>query len=146
MYYSYKLNHNYGKVSVGPDSYRETVGIINEQGRLEHLVFDGEVHVDNAVAIDQEGIGFVTTFFGSPGYRQSDKQSWSFVAAPDYLPCLVIRGNCYALIEKQKPFICQPTNKHYSLVGQYVKSPSETLFDTSNVTSLAEYKRKINEV
>ena len=138
--FEYYLNHNYGKVEVTSTFEQDHVGVINQQGDLEHAIYDGEVPLKNALIIDKNGVGILTQFFGSPGYRKLSDDSWEFVCAPDVMACLLIRGNCYSILENDKPYICSPGDKNYLTIKRHAST--EALSNgQGNVVTLADFRR-----
>lgn len=139
--YHYYLNHNYGKVTIESTLARDAVGIVAEDGRLEHKIFDGEVEYGNATAIDHNEVGYLTHFFGSPGYRVNDLVSWEFISSPDYLVALIIRSKCYVVLKNDKPYVCAPNDPLYANVhGRVSSHPYSKIGD--NVVSLSAFKSR----
>ena len=122
MLYSYYLNHNYGKVEVSSTFEQHSVGVINAKGDLEHLIYDGEVTLKNALIIQENKVGYLTSFFGSPGYRQSEDDSWQFVSLPNVMACIVIRGNCYSILDDDTPYVCTPCDPNYLEIKRVIDS------------------------
>lgn len=140
--FSYYLNHNYGKLAVSSTFAQESVGVINQQGNLQHVVFDGEVALDKAIVIEQNQVGYLTAFFGSPGYRKSDiNGSWDFVSSPDFLACMVIQNKCYTVLKDLAPYVCKPEDEDYLVIKRNVDNYQRYADRPSSVVSMADFKR-----
>lgn len=105
----YNLNLNYGKVQVTGKG-EESAAVFNDKGKLVHLPFMGSVDINDA------NNGYLTSFFGSSGYKSNDYDSWTFCKG--LLVCYVKNDNCYAVTKDEKPIDCVGEHSLYDLVNK----------------------------
>jgi hypothetical protein len=100
----YNLNFNYGKVAViGTEN--KHVAVVNNKGKMSHMPFKGSIDIADT------NNGYLTSFFGSSGYRVSDDCSWTFCSG--LLLCYVESNYCYAVTQDAKPIDCTSSHALY---------------------------------
>jgi hypothetical protein len=100
----YNLNLNYGKVQITGKG-EERAAVFNDKGKMVHLPFKGSVDINDA------NNGYLTSFFGSSGYKANNDDSWTFCIG--LLLCYVESDCCYALTQDDKPIDCTSSHALY---------------------------------
>lgn len=108
----YNLNLNYGKVQVTGKG-EERAAVFNDKGKLVHLPFKGSVDINDA------DNGYLTSFFGSSGYKVNNDDSWTFCKG--LLAGYVENNQCYVLNENNKPIDCVTSHALYDHLTSLIK-------------------------
>lgn len=105
----YNLNLNYGKV-LATGKGEERAAVFNDKGKLEHLPFKGSVDINDA---DND---YLTSFFGSSGYRLALKIVRHFYEGQ--LVRYISNNRCYEVTVNDKPIDYVSSHApYYQLVG-----------------------------
>jgi hypothetical protein len=100
----YNLNLNYGKVQVTGKG-EERAAVLNDKGKLIHLPFKGSVDINDT------NNGYLTSFFGSSGYKVNDDDSWTFCKG--LLVGYVTDNRCYVVTDNNNQIDCTSSHALY---------------------------------
>jgi hypothetical protein len=133
--YHYLLNHNYGKVMVGLNSPVEFVAAYAQTSKMEHFKCVGEIEYVNARQADRLGIGYLTTFFGSPCYREDFMDDWVYVAGDEHLLAFVTVMEVSIVTTESVPFVITAADARFANLFIPEQQPT-----SDNVVYLAGFK------
>jgi hypothetical protein len=132
--YEYSLNFNYGKVVAGPNNPDTVVAVYDSAGKLAHRTCIGEMTLAlSAQEVEQPNV-YYSYFFGSPGYRMDDNQSWQFLCNRTFLMACVSGKQCWVVTNNGEPFVVSPTSPDYALLADIIKQKNTP--SPNNVVSI----------
>jgi hypothetical protein len=110
----YLLNHNYGKVVVGLNSPIEFVAAYAQTSKMEHFKCVGEIEYTKARQADRLGIGYLTTFFGAPCYREDFMDAWVYLNGKEHLLAFVTVSEVSIVTSDAMPFVITEEDARYA--------------------------------
>lgn len=101
------LNRNYLKVICNATAHDERVSVAVTEGEdFENFAWGGTVVVCDAMDKVDSGLGLMSIFFASPGYRYDHYDSWSFCPDGMTVAAYVCGDKAYAIIDaNNEPFL-----------------------------------------
>lgn len=100
----YNLNFNYGKVALTGNE-KHVAAVYNDLGKMQHIVFAGTVEITDT------SNGYLTSFFGSSGYKSNDNDSWTFCKGR--LVAYISTNRCYVVTDNNNPIDCTSSHALY---------------------------------
>ena len=104
-YHIYYLNFNYGKCTVGLNYPREYVAVYRQDNRMAHFQCAGEINYSQAKQRVHDGVGYISSFFGTPGYKEMFAPSWRYLTSEQYLLALVQGNDVFIITVDELPMI-----------------------------------------
>lgn len=101
------LNRNYLKVICNGFAHNERVSVVvTEGGGFDNFSWGGTVTTTEAMDKVDAGLGLMSVFFASPGYRHDVYDSWVFCEDGLAIAAYVCADEAYAIIDSShEPFL-----------------------------------------